>query len=138
MCSKDSIRLQALISISLKAIDKKDYRLCIVASNHILKINPVHTQALTLKCIGLYQSGNYRLSLLNLKYILNNFDPEEIKTFKDTMKLYNITPDTVYIQLMGELAKKIKMKEYTKNIIKYLATIVGVIITFFWIRYLSL
>ncbi|WP_428569009.1 MAG: hypothetical protein ACP59X_10385 [Solidesulfovibrio sp. DCME] len=117
MCSKDSIRLQALISISLKAIDKKDYRLCIVASNHILKINPVHTQALTLKCIGLYQSGNYRLSLSNLKYMLNNFDQKEVTTLENTMRQNNILPDTIHIQLMDELSKEIKRKQYVKNAI---------------------
>lgn len=128
MHSKDSIKLRALNDISLQAIDKKDYKLCIVASDHILKINPVHSQALTLKYIGLYKLGYYTSSLCNFKHIINSFTQEEITASKKTMKQHNTPHDTIYIQLMDELVKKSKRVEFIKKLTKWCISI-GIIAT---------
>lgn len=49
--------------------------------------------------------------------MLNNFDQKEVTTLENTMRQNNILPDTIHIQLMDELSKEIKRKQYVKNAI---------------------
>lgn len=127
MHSNDDAKLQSLIGITIQAIDKKDYALCVAASDHILQINPIHSQAIALKCVGLYNMKHYTQYLSNIEYIFENFNQQEIIEIKQIMYQYNIQPDIAHIQLMDELSKEIKREKFIENTIKGSIAIICVI-----------
>jgi len=132
----DDEKLQVLIDISLKAVENKNYEIGVIASDFVLQINPLHCQAITLKCIGLYQLGHYALAFIILKYMFNNFDKQETLAMKNLMNQYNLPDSIIHTQLMNDISKTIKRKKLVTNITK-LGTITSyIVIILIAIRYL--
>ncbi|MEL7641529.1 MAG: hypothetical protein AAGU21_17990 [Solidesulfovibrio sp.] len=132
----DDEKLQALIDISLKAVENKNYEISVIASDFVLQINPLHCQAITLKCIGLYQLGHYSLALIILKYMFNNFDKQEIIAMKNLMNQYDLPSSIIHTQLMINISKTINRKKLIANITKLGTVSSCIVIILISIRYI--